>query len=95
MTISVKFTGGTTQSYTQSFAQAVANARAAAKKVSTPTPSLSRAFASGTSNADPGISLVNEFGPELIKSGDTAYVAGNGQPTMVRLRRGDIVYTAE
>jgi hypothetical protein len=41
-----------------------------------------------------GITLVNEEGAELIDTGDSAYVAGGGQPTLVNLKKGDYVYTA-
>lgn len=51
--------------------------------------------AKGTSHAKEGASLVNEEGPELIQSGDRAYIAGNGLPTVTQLHEGDIVYTAD
>lgn len=51
--------------------------------------------AEGTSYAKEGPSLVNEEGPELIQSGDKAYIAGGGYPTVVQLHAGDKVYTAE
>lgn len=51
--------------------------------------------AEGTSYAKEGPSLVNEEGPELIQSGDEAYIAGGGYPTVVQLHTGDKVYTAE
>lgn len=96
MTIAVKFTGGTTSSYTQSYNQAKSSTKASYNQQVTKSIVKSiNSKSDGTSSASPGLSLVNEFGAELIKSGDTAYVAGGGQPTMVRLRRGDIVYTAE
>lgn len=52
-------------------------------------------FAEGTDNAPEGDSLVNEEGPELIQSGDKAYIAGNGNPAITHLNKGDIVYTAD
>ena len=59
-------------------------------------PSLSLGFnAEGTHYAEEGDSLVNEEGPELIQSGDKAYIAGGGNPTVTHLNRGDRVYTAE
>lgn len=59
-------------------------------------PSLSLGLnAEGTNYAEEGDSLVNEEGPELIQSGDKAYIAGGGNPTVVHLNRGDKVYTAE
>lgn len=42
-----------------------------------------------------GPSLVNEEGPELIQSGNEAYIAGNGMPTITQMHDGDYVYTAE
>ena len=51
--------------------------------------------AKGTSYAKEGDSLVNEEGPELIQSGDRAYIAGGGAPTITHLHRGDKVFTAE
>ena len=53
------------------------------------------ATAEGTSYAKEGASLVNEEGPELIQSGDKAYIAGGGYPTVTQLHEGDRVYTAE
>lgn len=59
-------------------------------------PSLSLGLnAKGTNYAEEGDSLVNEEGPELIQSGDKAYIAGGGNPTVTHLNRGDRVYTAE
>ena len=59
-------------------------------------PSLPLRFnAEGTNYAEEGDSLVNEEGPELIQSGDKAYIAGGGNPTITHLNRGDRVYTAE
>lgn len=51
--------------------------------------------AEGTSHAKEGDALVNEEGAELIQSGDKAYIAGGGFPTITRLHEGDKVYTAE
>ena len=51
--------------------------------------------AEGTNYAEEGNSLVNEEGPELIQSGDKAYIAGSGLPTVTHLHKGDKVYTAE
>ena len=52
-------------------------------------------FAEGTSHAKEGDALVNEEGAELIQSGDKAYIAGGGLPTIAHLHEGDKVYTAE
>lgn len=51
--------------------------------------------AEGTSHAQEGEALVNEEGAELIQSGDKAYIAGGGFPTITHLHEGDRVYTAE
>lgn len=52
-------------------------------------------FAEGTRNHPGGISLVNDGnGPELLVSGGRAFIAGGGRPTLVRLNRGDKVFTA-
>lgn len=51
--------------------------------------------ASGTGNAPGGPTLVNEEGAELIKEGDTAFIAGGGRPTVVDLEPGATVYTAK
>ena len=51
--------------------------------------------AQGTDYAQEGNSLVNEEGPELIQSGNKAYIAGGGLPTVTHLHKGDKVYTAE
>lgn len=52
-------------------------------------------YAEGTRNHPGGISLVNDGnGPELLVSGGRAFIAGGGRPTLVRLNRGDKVFTA-
>ena len=51
--------------------------------------------AKGTNYAQEGDSLVNEEGPEIIQSGDRAYIAGGGMPTITHLHRGDKVFTAD
>lgn len=51
--------------------------------------------AEGTNYAEEGDSLVNEEGPEIIQSGDEAYIAGGGMPTITHLHRGDRVFTAD
>ena len=56
-------------------------------------PSITHA--QGTDYAQEGNSLVNEEGPELIQSGNKAYIAGGGLPTVTHLHKGDKVYTAE
>ena len=58
--------------------------------------------ATGTRNAQSGLALlgdeysaVGEPKPELVVSGDQAYVAGINGPTIAQLNRGDVVYTAD
>lgn len=51
-------------------------------------------FASGTTNAPGGPTLVNERGPELISENGRAYIAGGGRPTVVDLQSGAIVLNA-
>lgn len=41
-----------------------------------------------------GLTLVNEEGPEIIQEGDTARIAGGGEPTVTVLEPGATVYTA-
>lgn len=48
----------------------------------------------GVTNATAGWSFVNEKGAELIKSGDSAYIANDGKLSLVRLHQGDTVYNA-
>lgn len=52
-------------------------------------------FAEGTSGAPGGPALVNEEGPEIIKEGSKARIAGGGYPTVTNLKPGATVYTAE
>lgn len=54
-----------------------------------------KASAEGSNNHPGGLTLVNEEGPELIKEGDEARIAGGGQPTVTNIKRGATVYTAE
>jgi TP901 family phage tail tape measure protein len=42
-----------------------------------------------------GATLVNEEGPEIIKEGNTARIAGGGAPTITDLQPGATVYTAD
>lgn len=51
-------------------------------------------YATGTKNARGGVALVNEEGPEVIKEGNRARVAGNGKPTLTWLSKGATVYNA-
>lgn len=48
----------------------------------------------GVKKADAGLAIVNEKGAELIKSGNRAYIANNGQLGLVSLKEGDTVYNA-
>lgn len=52
-------------------------------------------FAEGTDSAPGGPALVNEYGPEIIKEGGEARIAGGGYPTVTNLKPGAKVYTAE
>lgn len=52
-------------------------------------------FAEGTGGAPGGPALVNEEGPEIIKEGSKARIAGGGYPTITNLKPGATVYTAE
>ncbi len=56
---------------------------------------LGKFFASGTDNAPGGKAMVNELGPEIIREGSTARIAGGGHPTITTLSRGAQVFTAE
>lgn len=51
--------------------------------------------AEGTDNAPGGKTLVNELGPEIIREGGNARIAGGGAPTITTLTRGAQVFTAE
>lgn len=51
-------------------------------------------FASGTTNAPGGPTLVNELGPELISENGRAYIANGGRPGIVNLSKGAIVLPA-
>ena len=50
--------------------------------------------AEGQRNFRGGLSLINEKGAELIVEGDSARIAGEGQPTLTYLQQGADVYTA-
>lgn len=51
-------------------------------------------FATGTTNAPGGPTLVNELGPELISENGRAYIANGGRPGIVNLSHGAIVLPA-
>lgn len=51
-------------------------------------------FATGTTNAPGGPTLVNELGPELISENGKAYIANGGRPGVVNLTKGAIVLPA-
>lgn len=53
------------------------------------------AYSVGVTSANAGLALVNEEGPELIRSGNRAYIANDGKPAVVNLKTGDRVYTAD
>ena len=52
-------------------------------------------FASGTSYAPGGPTLVNELGPELISQNGRAFIANGGRPAVVNLQRGAVVIPAD
>lgn len=52
-------------------------------------------FANGTNKAPAGDALVGEEAPELIQSGNQAYLAGTDGPEIVHLEENDRVYTAD
>lgn len=56
---------------------------------------IGKMFASGTENAPGGKAMVNELGPEIIREGGRARIAGGGKPTITTLERGAQVFTAE
>ena len=73
---------------------AVGNLQAKLNSLHVPQLSLPF-FAEGTSGAPGGPALVNEEGPEIIKEGSKARIAGGGYPTVTNLKPGATVYTAE
>ena len=75
----------------QALARALAAADAAASGISVP---VGAGFASGTTNAPGGKTLVNELGPELISENGKAYIANGGRPAVVNLSKGAIVLPA-
>nr|DAD87616.1 MAG TPA: minor tail protein [Siphoviridae sp. ctoMB99] len=53
-----------------------------------------QASAGGSDNHPGGETLVNEEGPEIIQEGNTARIAGGGQPTITNIQPGATVFTA-
>lgn len=54
-----------------------------------------KGYATGTRSHPGGISLVNDgSGPELIAQNGRAFIAGNGNPTLINLQPGAKVFTA-
>lgn len=51
--------------------------------------------ASGDRNFKGGVSLVNEEGPEIIREGRTARIAGGGLPTITKIAQGAQIFTAK
>lgn len=76
-------------------AGAVDGLQAKLNSLHAPNISLPFHFAEGTDSAPGGLALVNEYGPEIIKEGGEARIAGGGYPTVTNLKPGAIVYTAE
>ena len=54
-----------------------------------------QASAGGSDNHPGGETLVNEEGPEIIQEGNTARIAGGGQPTITNIQPGATVFTAQ
>lgn len=75
----------------EALARALAAADAAASGLSL---GAGFGFATGTTNAPGGPTLVNELGPELISENGRAYIANGGRPGVVNLSRGAIVLPA-
>ena len=74
---------------------AAANAQAAMNSVTPGGGSNKMAtFASGTSSAPGGMTLVNEQGPEVIQEGAFARIAGGGMPTITWVQPGATIYNA-
>lgn len=76
-------------------AGAVDGLQAKLNSLHAPNISLPFHFAEGTDSAPGGLALVNEYGPEIIKEGGEARIAGGGMPTVTNLEPGAKVYTAE
>lgn len=88
--------GGTIGAYKQQINELANGLRALGQNVSVVT----QHNASGTKNAKPGLSLLgDEYSasgaprPELVVSGDRAYLAGVNGPVVGKLNAGDVVYT--
>ena len=85
------------ESGTQSAAELVGQlqlAKALAGSISLGPMAFGLGFATGTTNAPGGPTLVNELGPELISENGRAYIANGGRPGVINLSRGAIVLTA-
>lgn len=63
-------------------------------RIVTESQSKTTKSAEGQRNFRGGLSLINEKGAELIVEGDSARIAGEGQPTLTYLQQGADVYTA-
>ena len=75
-------------------AQALARALTVANMMAAGISVAPFGFASGTTNAPGGETLVNELGPELISENGKAYIANGGKPAIVNLSKGAIVLPA-
>ena len=90
--LSSQISGVTTQ--TRNATQAANNLLRAFMNVSRAQSSVD-SNAEGTSYAKAGPSFINEEGPELVRSGNKAYIPAGGKPAIVNLKEGDQVFTAE
>lgn len=75
-------------------AQALARALTVANMMAAGISVAPFGFASGTTNAPGGETLVNELGPELISENGRAYIANGGKPAVVNLSKGAVVLPA-
>lgn len=85
------------ESGTESASQLVGQlqlAKALAGSISMGPLGFGLGFATGTTNAPGGPTLVNELGPELISENGKAYIANGGRPGVVNLSKGAIVLPA-
>lgn len=51
--------------------------------------------ASGATNYEGGLTLVNEEGPEIIEEGNSARVANGGLPTLTYIQKGATIFNAD
>ena len=90
----IDFSAATTSAGALTGELRAAAAAAAAISVGPMGGLLGVGFATGTTYAPGGPTLVNELGPELISENGRAYIANGGKPGVVNLSKGAIVLTA-